>query len=414
MSKRNEHWTPLPVETFDIPAHEIRRGYRSDVYFWRSKVALENARKKTSVLMQVFQKKEAVICGIDEALAVLKLGTGYYRDRKKAYELFDQYIDLKKAIRRMYFNSKEKMLELQKRRLDLEHQLDRLWEDGSAELVVHSLRDGDEAEPWETVMTIEGPLYEFVHLETIYLGILARRTRIATNVRRVVEAARGKPILYFPARFDHWFVQGGDGYAAKIGGATAVSTDAQGEWWGASGAGTIPHALIAVCGGDTVEAARHFDRNFPETNLIALVDFDNDSVNTSLKVARALGDRLWGVRLDTSNMVVDRSVIPQMGEINPTGVNQQLVWNVRRALDKEGFKHVRIVASGGFNAKRISEFEKKGVPVDAYGVGSALMAGNYDFTADVVLVEGKHQAKVGRTYRPNTRLQKVRYSQEET
>jgi nicotinate phosphoribosyltransferase len=411
MSKRDDDWTPLPVETFDIPVHEIRRGYRSDVYFWRSKVALENAQLKTSVLMQVFQKKEAVICGVDESLAVLKLGTGYYRDRKKAYELFDRYIDLKKAIRRMYFNSKEKMLELQKQRLDLQQELDLLWCDGSSDLIVHTLRDGDEAEPWETVMTIEGPLYKFVHLETIYLGILARRTRIATNVRRVVEAAGGKPILYFPARFDHWFLQGGDGYAAKIGGATAVSTDAQGEWWGASGAGTIPHALIAVCGGDTVEAAKHFDVNFPETNLIALVDFENDSVNTSLKVARALGKRLWGVRLDTSHTVVDKSVIPQMGQSNPTGVNPQLVWNVRRALDKEGFEHVRIVASGGFNAERIREFEKQNVPVDAYGVGSALMAGNYDFTADVVLVEGKPQAKVGRTYRPNPRLQRVWYFQ---
>ncbi|MFB0515002.1 MAG: quinolinate phosphoribosyl transferase [Candidatus Neomarinimicrobiota bacterium] len=402
-----DDWRPLPPETFDIPVHEIRRGYRSDVYFWRSKVALENAHKKTSVLVQVFQKKDAVLCGIDEALAILKLGSGYYKNREKAYKLFDHYINLKKRIRSLYYNSKEKMLEAQRERLETEQALDDLWESTTQELSVHTLRDGDAIKPWETVMTIEGPLYEFAHLETIYLGILARRTKIATNVRKVVEAAHGKPILYFPARFDHWFMQGGDGYAAKIGGALEVSTDAQGEWWGKTGAGTIPHALIAACDGNTVLAARLFAENFPETNLIALVDFDNDSVSTSLEVARELGDRLWGVRLDTSSTIVDKSVIPQMGMSAPTGVNPQLVWNVRNALDKEGFKHVKIVVSGGFNQHRIKAFEEAGVPVDAYGVGSALVEGSNDFTADVVMVEGKPRAKVGRQYLPNPRLRQV-------
>lgn len=400
-------WKPLSPETFDIPVHEIRRGYRSDVYFWRSKVALENARQQTSVLMQVFQKNDAILCGVDEALAIFKLGTGQYRDREKAYALFDEYIELKKQIRFLYFNSKEKMLEAQKKRLDLQKALDDLWEDTSKYLAVSTLQDGDIMTPWETVMTVEGSLYQFVHLETIYLGVLGRRTKVATNVRRVVEAAGGKPILYFPARFDHWFMQGGDGYAARIGGATAVSTDAQGEWWGASGAGTIPHALIAACRGDTVRAAHLFNTNFPETNLIALVDFDNDSVTTSLAVARELENRLWGVRLDTSNTLVDESVIPEMGTTDPTGVNPQLVENVRKALDAEGFQHVKIIVSGGFNADRIEQFEKNGVAADAYGVGSALLEGRYDFTADVVKVEGKLCAKVGRQYNPNERLSEI-------
>ncbi|MEE9167054.1 MAG: quinolinate phosphoribosyl transferase [Candidatus Neomarinimicrobiota bacterium] len=405
MSQRK--WKPLPPETFDIPVHEIRRGYRSDVYFWRGKVALENTHQRTSCLMQVFQKKDAVLCGVDEAVAILKLGSGYYKNRQEAYELFDEYIDLKKRIRALYYDSKEDMLEAQRRRLDLQRALDELWEDTSKELSVNTLRDGDTISPWETVMTIEGPLYQFVHLETIYLGVLGRRTKVATNVRSVAEAAGEKPILFFPARFDHWFMQGGDGYAAKVGGATSVSTDAQGEWWGASGAGTIPHALIAACRGDTVSAARLFNINFPETNLIALVDFDNDSVRTSLAVARELRERLWGVRLDTSSTIVDKSVVSQMGRINPAGVNPKLVWNVRRALDKEGFNHVRIIVSGGFNAERISQFERDRVPADAYGVGSALLAGQCDFTADVVMVEGKPCAKVGREHLPNDRMKRI-------
>jgi nicotinate phosphoribosyltransferase len=107
-------------------------------------------------------------------------------------------------------------------------------------------------------------------------------------------------------------------------------------------------------------------------------------------------------------MLVDRSVLPQMGRFKPTGVNPQLVWNVRRALDEHGYRDVRIVVSGGFSVEKILEFERAGVPVDAYGVGSSLFAGRFDFTADVVLKDGKPCAKVGREFRPNPRLERVR------
>ena len=254
-------------------------------------------------------------------------------------------------------------------------------------------------------MHITGDAGLFAHLETVYLGILARRTKIASNVRSVVEAAGGKIVLYFPARFDHWALQGGDGYAAHIGGATGVSTDAQAQWWGAKASGTVPHALIAAVGGDTVRAITLFGETYPEVDLVALVDFDNDCVGTSLKCCEALGDRLWGVRLDTSNTLVDKSIIPVMQNFSPTGVTPRLVEMTRNALDQHGFNHVKIIVSGGFNPDRIAEFEKLQVPVDAYGVGSYLMRGVNAFTADVVLLEGKPCAKVGRRYSPNPRME---------
>ena len=214
--------------------------------------------------------------------------------------------------------------------------------------------------------------------------------------------------MFFPARHDHWLVQTGDGYAAHVAGAIGVSTDAQASWWGSEGVGTVPHALIAAYGGDTVKASCKFADYMPASvRLVTLVDFDNDCVATSLKCAEALGDRLYGVRLDTSETMVDRSVIPQMGSFKPTGVNPQLVTNVRRALDERGFNKVKIVVSGGFDVDKIRHFEELGVPVDAYGVGSSLFQGRYDFTADVVLLDGKPCAKAGRDYRPNTRLEQV-------
>jgi nicotinate phosphoribosyltransferase len=345
----------LDPEIFHLPVERMREGYYSDKYFVRARELLLADRHRPRVLMQVFGKAHAYLGGVDEAIAILKLC----------------------AIE---------------------------WEN----LTVHALYDGDEVHPWETVMTIEGPYDAFAHLETLYLGVLARRTRVGTNTRWVVEAARPKEVMFFPARHDHWLVQTGDGYAAHIAGAIGVSTDAQASWWGSKGIGTVPHAIIAAYGGDTVLATRKFAEYMTDdVRLISLVDFENDSVRTSLEVARALGEKLYGVRLDTSHTLVDRSVVPQMGSFDPTGVNPHLVWNVRRALDAEGFQHVRIVVSGGFNVEKIRAFEKLGVPVDAYGVGSSLFGGRYDFTADVVMNESKPCAKVGRAYQPNDRLERV-------
>jgi len=401
-SQRLQSWV------FDLPVQELRRGYRSDIYFWRTKVALERAGRHPRVTMQVFQKRHAILCGVDEAVAVLRLASGRYRDYGKAYRLFDELIKLKNEARRYFLGDRGKYLEVIRKKMELSDELDRLWESGFEQLEVQALRDGDEIEPWETVMHIRGDYTLFAHLETIYLGVLARRTRIATNVRRVVEAAGGKKVLFFPARFDHWAVQGGDGYAAYVGGAHGVSTDAQAAWWGAEASGTVPHALIAAVRGDTVEAVRIFGEAYPQVNLVALVDFHNDCVKTALECARDLGDRLWAVRLDTSENLVDRSIIPEMGEFRPTGVVPELVFKVREALDREGFSHVKIVVSGGFNAEKVAYFEQRGAPVDAYGVGSCLVQGAYDFTADVVEVEGEPCAKAGRRLRPNPRMEVVK------
>lgn len=345
----------LDPSIFHLPVERMRSGYYSDKYFVRTRDVLLADHYRPRVTMQVFGKTHAFLGGIDEAIAILKLCSADWQ-----------------------------------------------------ELTVQALYDGDEVEPWETVLLVEGPYDAFAHLETLYLGVLSRRTRVGTNTRRVVEAAAPKQIMFFPARHDHWLVQTGDGYAAHVAGAIGVSTDAQASWWGSEGIGTVPHALIAAYDGDTVLATQKFAEYCPpDVQVVTLVDFENDCVETSLKAARAMGDRLYGVRLDTSEKLVDRSVIPQMGRFKPTGVCPQLVWNVRSALDRAGFPNVRIVVSGGFDVEKIQEFESHGVPVDAYGVGSSLFQGRYDFTADVVLKDGVPCAKVGREYRPNPRLEPV-------
>jgi nicotinate phosphoribosyltransferase len=216
-----------------------------------------------------------------------------------------------------------------------------------------------------------------------------------------------------PARHDHHRVQTGDGYAAYVAGHVlgaeiGVTSEAQASWWGGRGVGTVPHSLIASYGGNTVLAATKFAEHAdPDINITVLVDFENDSVKTALDVARALGPRLWGVRLDTSEKLVDRSLWSEMGDFDPRGVNERLVRRVREALDRDGFEHVKIVASGGFTAERIRAFEERGVPVDSYGVGSALIRGENDYTADIVMTDGRPSAKAGRSFRANPRLELV-------
>jgi nicotinate phosphoribosyltransferase len=399
----------LAAWIFDLPVVELRAGYRSAVYFDRSRRILAAEGNDTRVTMQVFQRADGMVaCGIDEALAVLALGAGSFRDPAAADQAFAAYLAARDAARQARSRGGDAWVERVRAQVEAEAAFDRHWRRaGPGQLGVTALRDGDRVDAWEPVIELTGPYRLVAHLESVYLGVLARRTLVASNVRRVVDAAGGKPVLFFADRFDHWATQGGDGYAAFVGGAQGVATDAQAAWWGERGLGTIPHALIATFGGDTVAAVAAFARQFPGVPLIALVDFDNDSVATSLACARAFGERLWGVRLDTSGTMVDRALWSELGEFAPTGVNRRLVERVRQALDGEGFGHVRVIVSGGFTAERIAAFEATGVPVDSYAVGSSLLKGSADYTADVVLREGRPCAKVGRVHRPSARLQPV-------
>jgi nicotinate phosphoribosyltransferase len=253
---------------------------------------------------------------------------------------------------------------------------------------------------------------------------------VASNVRRAIEAAAGKPLIFMAARHDDWRVQVADGYAARVGGASSVSSDAGGSWWGARGVGTMPHAMVAAFGGDVVQATLAFTRYIraeePDVRVVSLVDYRNDVVGDALRVARVMQREfgpgvLSAVRADTSETLIDRALIedPELwGRHRLTGVNEHLVRRLRAALDAEGFDEVGIVVSGGFTPAKIARFEQAGVPVDAYGVGSSLLGHNsgdglltsFDYTADIVRLDGQPQSKVGRALQPSPRLVAVEWA----
>ena len=438
----------LTNETFKLDIERMRRGWYSDKYF-------ENIGRMLSVLasegytysgkyhdlpegmspediavgnieveMQWFTRRvgKTTVVGVDKALAMLRHCTGHWEGEK--------------------------------------------FVDTSDHLEVWAVQDGttvkSDGNPLnsEPVIRVRGRYRDFALLETPTLGVLTRSSRVATNVYETLVAAHGKPVLFFPARFDLHEVQAADGYAYNIAVkrfnldhardlGPFVSTDAQGDWWGGAGGGTVAHAAIASFLGDTAEAMMQFSRILPAPiPRIALVDFNNDSVRDTLRVMDAmfkrhmelkdLGDEteaakyvLYGVRLDTSGGLRDVSVQPLGDPALDLGVTPRLVFNVRQAMDSaweswsipESWKeaardychNVKIVVSGGFNPEKIRRFEKLGVPVDIYAVGSWLFNNNggtvTDFTGDVVRVKVHDQwidmAKVGRAPLDSPNLEQV-------
>jgi nicotinate phosphoribosyltransferase len=441
----------LSSDAFKLDIERMRAGWYSDKYFENitgmltalasqgygfagSSKMLDRLGVSTAgvdignieVEMQWFTRRRpfSVIAGVDKALAMLRGATGYFEG--------DTFVNTYHALE-----------------VEAVH-------DG-----VLARYDGDPKRV-QPVIKARGRYRDFALLETPTLGALTRATRIATNVYNVLVAARGKPVLFFPARFDAHEVQAADGYAYNIAVqrfnrdyghdlGSFISTDAQGDWWGGLGGGTIAHAAIAAFLGDTAEAMLAFCATRPaEVARVALVDFHNDCVGDTLTVMDALFARyrelsdaghneqalrykLFGVRPDTSGTLRDHSVEP-LGEKNlDLGVTPRLVFNLRHAIDtawqrwelpaawveraQQWCHDVRIVVTGGFGPAKIKRFEDLGVPVDIYGVGSALFSNsdeegtNNDFTADVVRVringEWHPIAKVGRAPADNPDLETV-------
>lgn len=333
-------------------------------------------------------------------------------------------------------------------------------------LEVDAVQDGDityydgNPEKVLTVIEIRGRYRDFAVLETPILGFLSRASRIATNVYEVLQVSNGKPVLYFPARFDLPQTQALDGYAYWLAvdrynqeyqqqSPPIVSTDAQGQWWGGTGSGTIPHALIACFLADDVEMIEQFARYVPlDTPRILLADFNNDTLRAGREALARMWDyyraayeaddptemKRWtldGVRLDTSKNLRDIS----LADNEPAGISPLLVRQMRTALNSawESWdipaklhdvaqaycRQVQIVVSGGFNRERVEYFERARAPVDSYGVGSTFLANagetNTDFTMDIVRVfhagEWHPIAKVGRKPSNNPDLRRIDLSQ---
>ena len=277
------------------------------------------------------------------------------------------------------------------------------------DLEILALNDGDIISDGEPVLKVKGRYEDFGYLESLIDGILARRSSVATNVKEVLKVLNGKDCFSMADRQDDYLTQRGDGYATYVAGIKKYSTNAQGDWVNVKGMGTMPHALIQMCRGDIVEASLLYNQTFPEQKVTALVDYNNDTVTDSLKVAAALKDKLGAIRIDTSKALIDKYFIGKdTSGFDPHGVCPELIFAIRENLDKHGYNHVRIVVSSGFDVEKIKFFEAKKTPVDTYGVGSSFVHNTtVGFSGDLVVIDGQHEAKVGRREIDNPRLKSV-------
>ena len=442
----------LTNEVFKLDVERMRRGWYSDKYFQNITVTLADLAAEgyrfsgespalttkgivvsdvavgdIEVEMQWFTRRQpySLVCGVDKALAMLRHCTGYFDENGDFVNTFDhlEVVAVQDGIFVRY--------------------------------------DGDPMNV-QPVLKVQGRYRHFAILETPTLGALSRGTRIATNVYNVLKAARGKTVLFFPARFDAHEIQAMDGYAYDIAVqrfnmdfkghlSSFISTDAQGDWWGGAGGGTIAHAAIACFLGDTAETMLAFAATRP-VNIprIALVDFHNDCIGDTLKTMEAMFTRymelreagrdeearrfkLYGVRPDTSGNLRDFRVEPIGDPELDCGVTPRLVFDLRRAIDgaylhwdlpptwldeaRQWCRDIKIVVTGGFTPEKIARFERLQVPADIYGVGSYLLSNcshcgtNNDFTADVVRVKihGKwhDMVKVGRRACDNPDLERA-------
>lgn len=337
----------------------IGEGFYAANYFLRAQKIVAKYNPNHIVTMQFFHRTEgAMVCGLDEVIALLHTFS----------------------------------IEPEK-------------------LKIEALHDGDITSANEPILKITGKYENFGFLESVIDGILSRRSSVATNVDRVVTILKGTPVFSMADRQDDYLTQIGDGYATRVAGITLVSTDAQGYWWHGEGVGTMPHALIQVCGGDIIKAANLYRQTFPNERVTALIDYNNDVVTDSLKLARYLKEDLKAVRVDTSKSLIDNYFDDKdTSSFDPRGVCKELIFALREALDNEGFDYVKIIVSSSFDVEKIAKWVKLKVPVDMYGVGSAFIKNStVGFTGDLVMLDGKEEAKKGRKNIPSTRLEVVPY-----
>ncbi len=245
---------------------------------------------------------------------------------------------------------------------------------------VDAMEEGSLFLPFETVFSIEGPYGAFCEMETAMLGTVCQASGIATAASRVKHAAGGKSVLSFGARRMHPALSTLIDRNAFIGGADGVSVLRSAAYLGEAPQGTMPHALVLVLG-DTVTAMRAFDAAIdPAVPRVCLIDTLRDEKFEAVRVAEALGERLSAVRLDTPG--------------SRRGDFRRILQEVRWELDLRGFRHVRLIASGGLGEEEVRALRDV---VDGFGVGSSLSnAATIDYALDIVEVEGVPFAKRGK------------------
>ncbi|MBI4219595.1 MAG: nicotinate phosphoribosyltransferase [Chloroflexi bacterium] len=330
----------MPRE-FDV-GRPVLVGDTADAYLHRTLAILRNEGLNPEVVMQFVPESKATICGMTEVRALL--------------------------TKVLPENARE------------------VW----------AIDDGTEAEPGLPILRIKAPYASFGLYETAICGMVAQSTGWATAARECVEAAGGIPVVSMGARYVHPSVVGFLDYAAIVGRCVSATSVIGSRMAGLTPSGTMAHSLVLIMG-DTLKAAQALDRHMPpEVPRVALVDTFRDEAQDAIEVAKALNEKLRGIRLDT---------VRERGGVTPA-----LVKEVRARLDQAGFGHVDIFVTGGLDPGRIRGFVEEKAPVSVFGVGRHIAGAPPIFiNADIHEVAGQPMARRGRIpgITPNPKLVRI-------
>ena len=309
-------------------SEEIKNGKVTDVYFLRSREVLEHLGIRKRVVAEIATKvlpngyHWAVLAGVEELVDLLK----------------------------------------------------------GVNISVRTMPEGAIFGPNHPVAVIEGDYLEFGTYETSILGLLCQASGVATKAARCRVVAGEKTLFSFGARRMHPAIAPMIERSAFLGGCDGVAAIKSAEVLGLEPVGTMPHAMILLVG-DTVSATRAFDEIIsPKIKRVSLIDTFRDEKFEALRVAEALGDRLYALRLDTPSS--------RRGDLH------SILQEVRWELDARGYRAIRLYVSGGIDE---SEIHRLNDVVDGYGVGTSISnAPVVDFSLDIVEIEGEPISKRGK------------------
>jgi nicotinate phosphoribosyltransferase len=264
---------------------------------------------------------------------------------------------------------------------------------------VYGMKDGDLISGSRPVLLIIGPYQYFGKYENVIDGILARRSSVCNNCYQMLRLIKPNQLIYMADRTDDYLLQPYDGYSAYVGGVRNFVTNASVSFIkdpNINVTGTIPHALIQQFDGDLNQTMQAYIKEYGSTKAIALVDYHND-IGSEIKKLSAHFKDIFAIRIDTSSNMLDVG-LKKLKITKPSayGVSPELIKYARNVLNQYGMQKTKIVVSSGINTTKITNYQKLNCPIDFYGVGSSLITRNVHFTADLVLKNNQHEAKVGR------------------
>ena len=213
-----------------------------------------------------------------------------------------------------------------------------------------AVKEGTPLFAGEPILTIRAPMLEAQIPETYLLATMGFQSMIATKAARIVESAGAASVVEFGTRRAHSPAAGVlAGRAAYIGGCIGTSNVESGMKFNIPVFGTAAHSWVMSFASE-MEAFQQLEKLLGDATVYLIDSYD------TLEGARravSLGKPMWGVRLDSGNLV-------------------ELSRAVRVILDEAGYRDAKIMATGDLNEYRILEITAAGAPIDAYGVGTDL------------------------------------------